>query len=217
MGIGLPAAHSRRLVAVVRTSYYPPHHPKRIEWALGLLPRALRVALSANLINKAKGKVFMGENDPINAAYLRGRAGLPSPSQAGDEEYTLVTNEEVQGPIELLLTQSGVTPAFIDTESAYEGGRCLRMIGYILDRWDVGVRSPSSLFARLAGRPPTSEGTPCEGWTVEAICVVAADTFGIRGNRYHELAKSALSYSRDRPKFVVVPVRRHELPFPRSF
>lgn len=159
----------------------------------------------------------MGENDPINAAYRRGRAGLPSPSQAGDEEYTLVTNEEEQGPAELLFTQNDVTPVFTDTESAYEGGRCLRMIGYILDRWDVGVRSPSSLFERLAERPPILEGTSCEGWTVEAICVVVADTFGIRGNRYHELAKSAVSYSRDRPKFVVIPIRRHELPFPRGF
>ncbi len=141
--------------------------------------------------------------------FQHGLWGLPHPSDLTAGACQLVKTDEEQGPIELLFVDYSHVPKFEDATSAYEAGRCLRMIGYILDRIDTEPAAPRRLLQRLTEKNVDSDGAARSCfWTSKSVCLVAKEAVGLPEKDYLAFERSALGYSKSRPDAVLFEVPR---------
>jgi len=137
--------------------------------------------------------------EELSEAFHLGVTGMPF-EQDQVSDYTAVLSDEPQLEIEETFQSLGFTPIFADAASAYEAGRCLRMIGYLLDRSGVGLEPARRWAECMRGSPPASgSGCIASYWDKNAICSVLGRIGKLRKSQIEAMCLSALSYSKDRP------------------
>lgn len=140
----------------------------------------------------------------IGRAFLFGIRGLSPDYDDLSLDHAVVSTDEAQGAIEQTFQAIGFTPSLADPETAYEAGRCLRMIGYILDRSGVSLYDAIGLLHRIKGSPSRALGMEQSSaalhWDKKSICSILKDVRGIPADRISAIEASALSYSKDRPQ-----------------
>lgn len=132
--------------------------------------------------------------------YQHGLWGLPYPSDVTALPCYFVNTDEEQGPIELLFVNCNYIPRFENATVAYEAGRSLRMVGYILDRMDTELTVPHRLLEQLVERDADSTRVePIYFWTSKSVCLAAKEAVGLSAKDYLTFERSILGYSKDRP------------------
>ena len=149
------------------------------------------------------------DRDDFRLHYQHGLWGLPYPSDVTASACHLVNTDEEQGPIELLFMGYSCVPRFEDATAAYEAGRCLRMIGYILDRMDTEPAVPHRLLQRLEEGDADSDGsTHPYFYTSKSLCCAAKGAIDLPEKEYLAFERSVLGYSKSRPDAFLFEVPR---------
>lgn len=142
----------------------------------------------------------MEKLDAFCLYYQCGLWGLPYPSNVTASAYHFVNTDEEQGPIELLFVNYNYLPRFEEAIVAYEAGRSLRMVGYMLDRMDMEPTVPYRLLKQLVEREADTIGVgSIYFWTSKSVCLAAKEVIGLSADDYLPFERSILGYSRDRP------------------
>lgn len=132
--------------------------------------------------------------------FMLGLRGLPLDATEEPANYAVVVTAEDQGPIEQLFISLGSVPAFSNSEEAYEGGRRLRMAGFILDRSNVTMGDAQRFLKRLTHSMLCRDvASPPSGWSASEMCCILKSLEIVLPVLWPDVEQSLQGYAKDRP------------------